>query len=387
MVGQRAAAAAEDHPGRGGKEHGIVLGDGCCCQAEHPAGFAEQRTRGRLEVGLEPSDGIAGALIQDDQVQVQATAARVGVPLHELVDQRFVAGRGDDRQHDGAVSGDGVPPQARLPQPVGGDGVRSAQRGASEDHGPGQPVEDGDVVGRQAQLPQFLPPRLSGEVEGTACGVQFPKVLGQGGRRLASLCRPRDKRDARRTSRSEADAPPQAKDWIEHRASSPGQAAPALQGRRVGRRPAAAQEAGPVGLVLHRAVHRVVHRRDVDRPDRLFVSAPRPAAGHQSTWARQKLRLQEQLCESRRGLVRAAVVEAHLRIAGQIELAGPGTVVDKGDQAHFRVLVRCNADGQTGLDIVVSAAELGPVGVEGDHVFIDDSAQGLAPDRPKRTVR
>ena len=90
-----------------------------------------------------------------------------------------------------------------------------------------------------------------------------------------------------------------------------------------------------------------------------------------------ELRLQEQLCESRLGLVRAAVFQAHLRIAGQIELPGPDTVVDKCDQTHFRVLVRCNADGQTGLDIGVSAVELGPVGVEGNIVLIGRPGQGL----------
>jgi hypothetical protein len=63
-----ATAAAEDHPGRGGEEHGIDLGDLCCGQAEHPAGLAEPGAPAAgLEVGLEPSGGIAGALIQDDQ--------------------------------------------------------------------------------------------------------------------------------------------------------------------------------------------------------------------------------------------------------------------------------------------------------------------------------
>ncbi len=127
MLGQRAAAAAEDDPGRGFEEDRVVGRDLARGQDEHPTRLAEQRAGGAgLEVGLELLGGVAGALVQDDQVQVQAAAAGVGVPLHELADQRLVAGGADAGQHDRAVAGDGVRPQARLTQAVGGDGVRRA---------------------------------------------------------------------------------------------------------------------------------------------------------------------------------------------------------------------------------------------------------------------
>ena len=96
-------------------------------QDEHPARLAEQRAGGAgLEVSLELLGSVAGALVQKDQVQVQAAAAGVDVPLHELADQRLVAGGDDAGQHDRAVAGDGVRPKPRLTQAVGGDGVRHA---------------------------------------------------------------------------------------------------------------------------------------------------------------------------------------------------------------------------------------------------------------------
>ena len=85
-------------------------------------------------------------------------------------------------------------------------------------------------------------------------------------------------------------------------------------------------------------------------------------------------------------LIRAAGIQAHLGVAGQVELAGPAAVIDERDQAHFRVVVRRHADGPTGLNVAVPAAELGPVGVEGDLVFI--ALPGTAADahRPGRAL-
>src|SRR5262249_4447267 len=71
---------------------------------------------------------------------------------------------------------------------------------------------------------------------------------------------------------------------------------------------------------------------------------------------------------------------------GQVQLAGPATVIDERDQAHFRVMVPRDTDGPRRLNVAVPAAELGPVGVEGDLVFINPSEHRLMPDRPDRAV-
>ena len=92
------------------------------------------------------------------------------------------------------------------------------------------------------------------------------------------------------------------------------------------------------------------------------------------------------LREGRVGLVGAAVVQAHLGVAGQVELAGPVPVVDERDQADFRVVVRRDADGQAGLDLAVAAAELGPVGGERELVFVGGPAERLVAGRPGRAI-
>ena len=153
MLGQRAASAAEDDPGRGFQEDRVVGRNLARGQDEHPTRLVEQRAGGAsLEVSLELLGSVTGALVQKDQVQVQAAAAGVDVPLHELADQRLVAGGDDAGQHDRAVARDGVRPKPRLTLAVGGDGVRHPQRRAGEDDGTRQSVEQGNIVRRQAQL-------------------------------------------------------------------------------------------------------------------------------------------------------------------------------------------------------------------------------------------
>ena len=99
-----------------------------------------------------------------------------------------------------------------------------------------------------------------------------------------------------------------------------------------------------------------------------------------------EFRLQEQLGEGRVGLVGAAVIQADLRVAGQVDLAGPAAVVDERHHADFGVGVRRHADGPAGLDVAVPAAELGPVGMELVLVFLAGPAQRLVADRPEPAV-
>jgi hypothetical protein len=70
----------------------------------------------------------------------------------------------------------------------------------------------------------------------------------------------------------------------------------------------------------------------MDGSDRLLVRGPGLPAGQQGIRTGDELRLQEQLREGRVDLVGAAVVQAHLGVAGQVELAGPIPVVDERDQ-------------------------------------------------------
>ena len=94
-----------------------------------PPGFAERRAgRTGPENGLERVRSVAGTLVQNDEVQVQAAVANVAVPLDKLVDERLVVSHRDTDQHDRPIAGDGMRPQARLAQTIGGDRFRRAQR-------------------------------------------------------------------------------------------------------------------------------------------------------------------------------------------------------------------------------------------------------------------
>ena len=97
--------------------------------------------RAALQIAPQSVSGLAGPLVEDDEVEVQATATDIGVPLHELAGQRIVIGGPESGQHDRPVAGDGERPEARLSQPVGGDGVRRTQGRTRKEHGRRQAVD------------------------------------------------------------------------------------------------------------------------------------------------------------------------------------------------------------------------------------------------------
>ena len=224
-------------------------------------------------------------------------------------------------------------PQARLSQAVGGDGLRLPQRRAGEDDGPRQAVEQGNVVRRQAQLPQLVVAAARG---GGRMPGQRPRGRGTArrGRGPPPGCRP-----PRSRTRC-APSPPGSRRTRRRRlktGSSTGPVVPdrrhaAVQGGGIGRRPAAAQEPRAVRLVLElRSPGRPPPRRGSAQTG--FWSAARGRRrASRAAGARDEFRLQEQLREGRVGLVGAAVIQAHLGVAGQVELAGPVAVVDERDQ-------------------------------------------------------
>ena len=112
-------------------------------------------------------------------------------------------------------------PQARLPQAVGGDGVRLAQCRAGEEDGPRQAVEQGNVIRGQAQLRQLVPATVPSAGEGALNGFKLPEVLGQGDGRFAGVGDSGDERDAGPAFRVEADPTPQTEYRVQHWAGGP----------------------------------------------------------------------------------------------------------------------------------------------------------------------
>jgi hypothetical protein len=69
-------------------------------------------------------------------------------------------------------------------------------------------------------------------------------------------------------------------------------------------------------------------------------------------------------------LIRAALVQAHLSITGQVELAGKTGVIDERYHADFRIVVRRDTHSPPGFDVAIPAAKLGPVDMKFDIILI-----------------
>jgi hypothetical protein len=69
-------------------------------------------------------------------------------------------------------------------------------------------------------------------------------------------------------------------------------------------------------------------------------------------------------------LIRAPLVQAHLRITGQVEVAGNTGVIDERYLTHFCIVVRRDTHSPPGFVVAIAAAELGPVDMEFDTILI-----------------
>src|SRR5882724_8963520 len=86
-------------------------------------------------------------------------------------------------------------------------------------------------------------------------------------------------------------------------------------------------------------------------------------------------------------LVRAALIQAHLGITGQVELAGNTGVIDERYDTHFCIVIRRDTHSPPGFDVAVPAAELGPVDMKFDIILIGRPAERLRPSGPPFAAR
>ena len=125
LSGQRPASTAEHGPCGGREQHRIVGRNLFRTQNKYATRLAEQRAGGSaLQFGSELLAGFAGTLVQNHEVQFHAPAAGISTPLNKLANEDSSSAAFDPDQHDRQVTGDAMRPQPRLPQTVGGDGVR-----------------------------------------------------------------------------------------------------------------------------------------------------------------------------------------------------------------------------------------------------------------------
>ena len=297
LIGQRAASTAEDGPRRGRRA------------APRRRPRARPRPGRRSPPGL-PSSGPAAPAWRSafEAARRRRRRARPGspgpAPGRDGGRRRATAragGRGTRRPAAatrtstiGQVTGDGMRPQARLPQAVGGDGVRLPQCRAGEDDGPRQAVEQGNVIRGQATAPAARAgQRVLAAVNARStasksrnCSARAMAASRVSAAPVTNAMRavpPGSRRTRRRRLNTGSSTGPVVPDR-----RAPGSRAAGLAGRA-----AAPQESDSVGLVLDALARRAVRRRDVDRPDRLFVRGPRPAAGQEGSRTRDELRLQE----------------------------------------------------------------------------------------------
>jgi hypothetical protein len=70
-----------------------------------------------------------------------------------LPNDRLIVDLSDSGQDNWQITGNGVRPQARLPQSVGGHGIKVAKTGVREHDGRCQPVEQGDFGRCEFEFP------------------------------------------------------------------------------------------------------------------------------------------------------------------------------------------------------------------------------------------
>ncbi len=159
----------------------------------------------------------------------------------------------------------------------------------------------------------------------------------------------------------EPDPAAEAEDRIQHRADRVRERTPVDDRDRRADRPAPAEEAGAIRLVLDDPAGLLLDRRDVRGPDRLLVPGSRTAGRQQGADIGGELGLHEQVLEGRVSDVGRLRREHDLRVRRQLDLARCGAEIGQRHAADLRVVLRRHDDGQAGRDRAVATGELGVI--------------------------
>jgi hypothetical protein len=118
----------------------------------------------------------------------------------------------------------------------------------------------------------------------------------------------------------------------------------------------------------------------------MFVRAAGSASRQKRAAPGIEFRLQEELCESRVGLIGPTVIQAHLRIAHKLDFAAAKAVIDERHRAYLGICIRHDTHSIASLDVAITSTELRAVGVKLGFRFISDPAQRLTSNRPHAVV-
>ena len=206
----------------------------------------------------------------------------------------------------------------------------------------GEALEEVRLVGLDPEVVELDLGLRPGEGRGALEGGRLAVLVGEV-EDLARATRRRRWRRSRAPWRPGASVHPaaEAEDRVEHGADRVRQRAPV--DHRDGRpdRPAAAEEAGAIRLVLDDAAGLSLDRRDVGGPDRPLVARSRPAGRQQRADLGRELGLHEQVLERRVGDVGRLRRQHDLGVRRQLDLAlcEPRLVSDTR-----RISASCSAD-------------------------------------------
>ncbi|MGZ2451541.1 hypothetical protein ACVIRO_004295 [Rhizobium ruizarguesonis] len=260
-------------------------------------------------------------------------------------------------------------PQGRLIPPI------SLERGCLP-HGrvrkydaPGQPIEQRDITGLQAQRLElaFVSPRCIGEslLDRVDLGVSLGDELH--GRLV--VCRSCDEGDARISAWRQTNRSPQTENRVEDRPGCSGERCACVECHWVGCCPASTKKSQPIGFIFGRLGSRRVRRGDVNCPSGFLSGSTWPATGKQGACRLVKPRLHEKLGETRMRHIRAAIVQADFGITCQFEGSFPCATVRDCEHAHFHVHIGCDTDFRDDFNVAGMTAEFGPVSMKG--VLVD----------------
>src|SRR4029453_8774669 len=107
----------------------------------------------------------------------------------------------------------------------------------------------------------------------------------------------------------------------------------------------------------------------MDCPDRTFLRCAWPAACKQRARRVVVLRFHEELGKRRMRLVSAAVIQANLGIAGQLEGSFAAAMVDDRHDPNFGVDIWRDTNCPRDFDVFGATEEIGPVPMKG--VLVD----------------
>ncbi len=282
-------------------------------------------------------------LVHDHQVRGQTLHPPIGMGLQRLLDQVDTVEIADAQQDDRQIARNGKAPQSGLSQLVAGnDTGRGAAQGMGVNDGGGQTSIDLGLGFACVEVAQHLLALEPGHLKRPLDEVPVGILLQQGQCGLARVGDAGDDLHGRRFVGRQGEGTADRHDGVEHRPRRVRQgrrAVRTVQHHGVGRRSAAADEPGAVGLVRLHAGNGTRRCQQVEHPWHLLPRCATPPRAEDRLPLGQDFGLHEQVAEAAVGEVGIQRGEHDLRVARHLDVAGAGRMVGERDAADLDVVL------------------------------------------------